>query len=159
MNFLSCTKTKPIKDIFTFEIGKIGLATKTKILSITGNQNDFFPSLIQGKVDKYFEIRTYFFNNKYYPAAIFTEKDSDIDYRVEGNKENLRIVPYKLPLKVKRKLKKLMKILKVESGSIDLIVTREMEYIYLEVNPVGYFDNISALCNYNIEKYIAKFLI
>lgn len=151
--------TKPIKDIFTFEKEMTGLASKTKILSISKNQTDFFPSLVQNKVDNKFELRICFFNNKYFPAAIFTGDNAEIDYRSESNKENLRIVPYLLPTKVKRKLKKLMKLLKVESGSIDMIVTKNMEYIYLEVNPIGYFDNISTMCNYNIEKYIAKFLI
>ena len=114
--------------------------------------------MIQKKIDKYFELRIYFFKNKFFPAAIFTEENAEIDYRSENNTGNLRIVPYKLPWKINHKLKKLMKLLKVESGSIDMIVSKEMKYYYLEVNPVGYFDNISSLCNYNIEKKIAQFL-
>lgn len=151
--------TKPIKDIFTCEKDKIGLATKTKLLPRNIDQTYFFPSLIQKKIDKYFEIRIYFFDNKFYSAAIMTGENSEVDYRSEGNKENLRIVPYSIPKRIKHKLKKLMKYLQVESGSIDMIVSKELKYYYLEVNPVGYFDNISAICNFNIEKDIASYLL
>ncbi len=150
--------TKPIKDIFTFEKNKIGLATKTKVVSDFKDQVNFFPSLIQSRIDKNFELRIYFFKNKFYAAAIFTGMNSEVDYRSQANKEKLRIVPYLIPRKIKNKLKKLMYLLKIESGSIDMIVSKNMQYYYLEVNPVGYFDNISSVCNFNIEKDIALYL-
>ena len=53
----------------------------------------------------------------------------------------------------------LMKQLQLESGSIDMVVTPNNEYVFLEVNPVGQFDYVSKLCNYFIEKEIAVKLI
>lgn len=51
-----------------------------------------------------------------------------------------------------------MKMLKLESGSLDFIVTPDNEYYFLEVNPVGQFNFVSEICNYHIEKHIAKTL-
>ncbi len=52
-----------------------------------------------------------------------------------------------------------MQKLNLDIGSIDMIYSINKEFIFLEVNPVGIFQNISALCNYNIHKIIAQKLI
>ncbi|MPT35513.1 MAG: hypothetical protein E2604_10600 [Flavobacterium sp.] len=60
-------------------------------------------------------------------------------------------------VKVKKiKLKKLMKVLKLNSGSIDMLVSSNNEYVFLEVNPIGQFGQVSKPCNYYLEKQIAK---
>ena len=51
-----------------------------------------------------------------------------------------------------------MKALKLESGSIDIIVDEQDDYYFLEVNPVGQFHFVSHICNYYIEKEIAQSL-
>jgi glutathione synthase/RimK-type ligase-like ATP-grasp enzyme len=73
--------------------------------------------------------------------------------------ERKRICPVQIPSEIKNKLILLMKQLQLESGSIDMIVTPNNEYVFLEVNPVGQFDYVSKLCNYFIEKEIAVKLI
>lgn len=89
-----------------------------------------------------------------YTMAIFSQLDPDstLDFRevdVNGAHPN-RMAPYKLPRIVRLKIDKLMKKLKLESGSIDMIVTPDNEYYFLEVNPVGQFNFVSELCNYYI---------
>jgi D-alanine-D-alanine ligase-like ATP-grasp enzyme len=59
---------------------------------------------------------------------------------------------------IKIKLKKLMKELQLVSGSFDIIVTKTGEYIFLEVNPIGQFSQVSIPCNYYLEKRIALYL-
>jgi D-alanine-D-alanine ligase-like ATP-grasp enzyme len=51
-----------------------------------------------------------------------------------------------------------MALLKLNTGSIDLIVNTTGEYIFLEVNPVGQFGMVSSPCNYYLEREIARFL-
>lgn len=46
----------------------------------------------------------------------------------------------------------------MNSGSIDMIVTLNNNYVFLEVNPVGQFWQVSYLCNYYLEKKIAHYL-
>jgi glutathione synthase/RimK-type ligase-like ATP-grasp enzyme len=91
--------------------------------------------------------------------AIFSQMDSKsrLDFRdvdVNGSHPN-RMVPFTLPKNIRLKIDRLMKKLKLESGSIDMIVSPDNEYFFLEVNPVGQFNFISELCNYYIEKDIA----
>ena len=51
-----------------------------------------------------------------------------------------------------------MKHLGLNTGSIDMIVTPEREYVFLEVNPAGNIEMVSKNCNYPIEQEIANFL-
>ena len=48
-----------------------------------------------------------------------------------------------------------MKLLNLNSGSLDLIRAADGKYVFLEINPVGQFGMVSYPCNYNIEKEIA----
>lgn len=52
-----------------------------------------------------------------------------------------------------------MKKMNLDTGSIDMIVTPELEYVFLEVNPVGQYDMVSVPCNYHLHSKIAKILI
>lgn len=52
-----------------------------------------------------------------------------------------------------------METIEIKSGSLDLIVDENGDYVFLEVNPIGQFAQVSIPCNYFIEKYIANYLI
>jgi len=124
------------------------------------NSNTFFPSLIQNKIDKKYELRIYYFLGEFYCMAIFSQRDrqTSIDFRNYNTIKPNRRVPFNLPNDVKIKLTKLMSKLSLDTGSIDMIVTPDNEYVFLEVNPVGQFSMTSFPCNYNLEKKIAKYL-
>lgn len=119
----------------------------------------FSPSLFQEKIDKKYEIRVFYLNGKMWSMAIFSQSNSltENDYRKVSN-NIIRNVPYTLPINIEEKIKRLMEKLNLDTGSIDLIVNKKNEYIFLEVNPIGQFGSVSFNCNYNIEKEIAKFL-
>ena len=52
-----------------------------------------------------------------------------------------------------------MKEVGLNSGSIDILKGTDGKYYFLEINPVGMFEFISAPCNYNFPKLIAQTLI
>jgi len=119
-------------------------------------------SLFQKEIKKKYELRIFFFMGRMYTMAIFSQldKESELDFRqvdVNGKHPN-RMVPFKLPAEKAGKIRRLMKNLKLESGSIDIIVDKNNDYYFLEVNPVGQFNFVSEICNYNIEKDIAQYL-
>ncbi len=120
-----------------------------------------FPSLLQEYIEKEFEIRTFYLDGKFKSIAIFSQLDerTQIDFRNYNDTLPNRYVPYKLPVDIEKKLKRLMKKLGLDSGSIDVIKTKNDNYVFLEVNPVGQFDWVSFNGNYNIEKDIANYLI
>lgn len=129
---------------------------------VNGNSiNTFFPSLFQEEVKKKYELRIFYFVGEFYSSAIFSQGNNktEVDFRNYDKDKPNRVVPYKLPRDLELKLKALMDELNLETGSIDMIVTPEKKYIFLEVNPIGQFNQVSIPCNYFLEKKIADYLL
>jgi ATP-GRASP peptide maturase of grasp-with-spasm system len=122
-------------------------------------ENDFFPTLIQNYIRKKYELRIFFLHGIFYSMAIFSQIDNStkVDFRNYNRKNPNRNVPFALPCEVIEKLTSLMDKLKLNSGSIDMIVTPENDFVFLEVNPIGQYGMVSNPCNYNLNKKIADF--
>ncbi len=120
----------------------------------------FHASKFQEKLDKWIELRVFFLIDKFYSMAIFSQLDdqTSVDFRVYNEEKPNRNVPFNLPEKIEHSLLTLMKELNLETASIDIILTKKMEYIFLEANPVGQFGMTSTPCNYKLEKKIAEYL-
>ncbi|XLS29880.1 grasp-with-spasm system ATP-grasp peptide maturase [Flavobacteriaceae bacterium M23B6Z8] len=150
-------------DLIYFKGHKLNVLTKEVSRDDLEKLNDtFFPSLFQEKVEKTIEIRTFFIEDDYYSMAIFSQRDSStsIDYRNYNLSKPNRFVPFNLPYDIIKKLKKLMKKLELNTGSIDLMLEKYTNnYFFLEVNPVGQLGMVSANCNYHLESIIAQRLI
>lgn len=118
---------------------------------------DVFPSLISGLIQKKFEIRTFYIEGHFYSMAIFSQSNTKtkIDFRKYANNRN---IPYKLPPDIEHKIDNIFKELRLNCGSVDLIVNEDGEYIFLEINPVGQFGMTSDPCNYNLHNVVAKYL-
>jgi len=117
-------------------------------------------SLIQEKIDKSFEIRTFYLDGKFVSTAIYSQEDdqTSVDYRKYNAITPNRNVPIVLPEDVSERLKNLFDRLEMNTGSVDLIVDQSGEFIFLEINPFGVYGGMSAICNYNIDKAIASWL-
>ena len=156
--------TKSISDSFSFSYKNKQYFHLTESLNredIIEKDNTFFPSLFQNEIPKLCEIRSFYIDKKFYSMAIFSqlEKQTRIDFRNYNYLKEQRIALFELPENIKEKLKQLMISLKLDTGSIDLIYTKNNDFIFLEVNPVGIFDMISRPCNYYLEKIISEYLI
>lgn len=120
----------------------------------------FFPSLVQEKIIKKFEIRTFYLDGECHSMAIFSQNNRKTkdDFRNYDNQRPNRTVPYKLPADLELKLEQLMKALRFRTGSIDLMVDMQGNYHFLEINPEGQFGMVSYPCNYYLEKKLALLL-
>ena len=152
--------TKCLSDpLIKISENKIGFTFTSKILEsdFSNMEDSFFPSFFQKLILKKHDIRVFYINKEFYPMAIFSQKDknTETDFR---NYTNNRTVPYILSGLIKRKLIKLMNLLKLNTGSIDLIHGLNDKLYFLEVNPVGQFGQLSFDCNYYLEKKIANIL-
>ena len=153
--------TKAISEGISFQIGKEkidGFTSEFTLEKINKLDDVFFPTLFQKGLNKKWELRIFFINNKFYSSAIFSQNDdkTKVDFRHYGSEYSNRTPPVLIPELVKNKLKKLMSLLKMQSGSIDMVYTSSKEYVFLEVNPVGQFAQVSDPCNYYLEEIIAK---
>jgi ATP-GRASP peptide maturase of grasp-with-spasm system len=133
----------------------------TRVSDLKAIPDFFFPSYIQDYIEKKYEIRIFFLKNKFWSMAIFSQNDptTDVDFRNYNRQKPNRTVPFSLPIDIQEKIKKLMRKLNLNSGSIDMIVSPNLEFYFLEVNPVGQFGMVSNPCNYNLHKIIALNLI
>jgi hypothetical protein len=122
---------------------------------------DKFPlTLFQAYIDKIFEVRVYFFNSYLFPMAIFSQKNekTKVDFRNYDDDTPNRAVPYVFNAKDELVLRKYIRESGYTTGSIDIIVTKSNELVFLEVNPSSQFDWLNKNCNYQIEKEIANYL-
>lgn len=122
-------------------------------------KNDFFISFFQEKIEKDFEIRTFYLNGKCWSFAIFSQNDEQtkVDFRKYNNEVPNRNVRYNLPRSIEENIRLLMLSLDLNCGSLDFIKSGE-KYFFLEVNPIGQFLGLSSICNYSLEKEIATYL-
>lgn len=137
--------------------GMDGIMYTTVIEEI--EEHDFFISFFQEKIDKDFEIRTFYLNGECFSMAIFSQNDEQTktDFRKYNHKKPNRNIPYKLPRHLEDKIHELMQTLDLNCGSIDFIKSKD-RYYFLEVNPVGQFANVAYHCNYPLFKKIADYL-
>ncbi|EJL71242.1 grasp-with-spasm system ATP-grasp peptide maturase [Chryseobacterium populi] len=122
-------------------------------------KENFFISFFQEKIEKDFEIRSFYLNGKFWSMAIFSQNDdkTKIDLRRYNLRKPNRNIRYNLPQSIEKKIHRLMGDLDLNCGSIDLLKSDDQFY-FLEINPIGQFGNVSADCNYYLEKEIADYL-
>jgi len=121
----------------------------------------FMVSLFQEKIEKQYEIRTFFLEDSFYSMAIFSQNDhkTKVDFRKYNFAKPNRCVPYRLPEKLRGQLQTLVKKLDINTGSMDILKSKQGTYYFLEINPIGQYGMTSVPCNYYLDKKIAEFLI
>jgi ATP-GRASP peptide maturase of grasp-with-spasm system len=155
--------TKAIGEATMLSKNNISYSAFTAVLTdhiIKEIPEQFYPSLVQEAVDKDYELRVFYLDGEFYSMAIFSQEDeqTSIDFRDYNLIKPNRRVPHKLPNDIKDKLILLMRSLDLNTGSIDLIKTKN-RYVFLEINPVGQFGMTSSPCNYHLEEKVADYLI
>ena len=103
----------------------------------------------------------YYLDENFYSMAIISQshQQTATDFRKYLTEKPNRSLRFQLPKVIENKLKILMDKVELETGSIDMILTKSGEYVFLEVNPIGQFGMTSYPCNYHLERQIAKTLI
>lgn len=121
----------------------------------------FVPALFAAYVEKKYELRIFYLAGVCYTMAILSQQDPQtaVDMRNYNYRKPNRNLPYQLPKTIEEKIDALMRSLQLVTGSIDMIVTPDDEFVFLEINPAGQFGNVSSSCNYHLEKKVADHLI
>ncbi len=104
------------------------------------------PGIYQHYVLKDHELRVTVIGRRLFAVRINSQATArgQIDWREaqrtpRGKKSDLTLEPAALPAAVEVRCLRLMKALGLVYGAIDLIVTPQKEYVFLEVNPSGQF--------------------
>lgn len=129
------------------------LFTESDIKKIPDN---FQPLLIQKYIKSKIEIRSVFFENKFYCCGFDRSHADNVDIRLKGYKGSYFNID--LPKSLKSKIISLLTELVIDFCSLDIIYDGQIFYL-LDVNPSGQFGFISKYGNYNLEEKIANYLI
>jgi glutathione synthase/RimK-type ligase-like ATP-grasp enzyme len=100
------------------------------------------PGIFQKFVPKAFELRISIFGRTCVSAKIFDQ--DPIDWRTRQS--DMKVGPCALPEAVETKLHALMDALGLVMGMVDLIVTPDGDYVFLEVNEQGQFLWVEDMC-------------
>lgn len=101
----------------------------------------FCPMTFQENVPKTLELRITIVGEQIFTAAINSQQleGATHDWRKEGRALHQKWQTYDLPKTIEKQLLELMKYFGLNYGAIDMIVTPDERYIFLEINPVGEF--------------------
>lgn len=107
----------------------------------------YTPSLLQRYIPKRIEIRVTVIGNRVFAVEIHSQEyvDTKHDWR-RGDTTRLRHRLHMLPNEVKSRCVELVRALDLAFGAIDLILTPESEYVFLEINPNGQWAWIQQMC-------------
>lgn len=121
----------------------------------------YCPMIFQEKIEKKLELRVTIVGYEFFAFSIDSQKQEDtkIDWRKDGLSLINEWKPFQLPERIKKSLTLLMDYYQLNYGAIDLIVTPDDEYYFLEINPAGEYFWLDQMCGHAISQQIAKVLI
>lgn len=103
---------------------------------IRNSSLELAPVTIQEYINPKIDIRVTVVGKDVFATSITNEgKGVDIDWRMV--KDDVIFTTVSLPTDIKNKCIKLVEILGLKFGAIDLLMTDKDEYIFLEINPTG----------------------
>ncbi|MCV9930047.1 grasp-with-spasm system ATP-grasp peptide maturase [Flavobacterium sp. LS1R49] len=155
--------TKPIAESTNIKLENTYASLSTAIVNtVNGLNKRFSPSFFQEYIDKEIELRIFYLMGKCYPMAIFSQNNpqTKVDFRDYDWETPNRFIPYVIPIELENNIDLLMKKLKLNTGSLDVIkASKDEKYYFLEVNPSGQFGMTAFPCNYPLHKHVAQKLI
>jgi glutathione synthase/RimK-type ligase-like ATP-grasp enzyme len=116
----------------------------------------YTPVTFQRYVPADLDLRVTIVEDDVFTAAVSSDRQYAADYR--PGLASAKVIPYELPSSVTEKLLALMKALSLKFGAIDLRVTPDGDYVFLEVNPAGEYLFVSRRTQQPISAAIAAAL-
>lgn len=118
-----------------------------------------YPMLLQEFLPKKYELRITVIGNSIFPCAIYSNdsKYAQEDFRVD-NPEKLRHEQVEIPQELTDMCFELVKSYNLQYGAIDVILTPEGEYVFLEINPNGQYLWIEHLTGMPLTEAMANLL-
>jgi len=115
-----------------------------------------FPCIYQQYIDKKFELRITVVGNEVFAAKVNSQ--SNPKTKIDWRKEKLKFEKYELPNEIKELCVKFIHRLNLSFGALDIIVTKEEKYVFLENNPNGQWAWIEFDTGLEISEAIINFL-
>jgi glutathione synthase/RimK-type ligase-like ATP-grasp enzyme len=125
---------------------------------IADNMIQAAPGIYQAEVEKAYELRITVMGERVFAVKIHSQ--DTVHGRIDWRKaySELRMEPYELPDAVVAKCHDLLNRMNLVFGCIDLIVTPDGEYVFLEVNQMGQFLFLERYAGVPLLDAFAEFL-
>ncbi len=121
------------------------------------------PSIFQVCLPKLYELRVTVVGQQLFCAKIHSQLDSEtsIDWRRKPklNDHDVKLEPTTIPNSVSSKILAFMKKIGLQYGCIDMVVTPEGRFIFLEINPSGQWYFVQLKTEMEIGAAIAKLVL
>ncbi len=121
----------------------------------------YCPMVFQQKIEKKLELRVTIVGDALFAFSIDSQQinRAQTDWRKEGRSLLNDWQPYDLPPLVQKQLLNFMDDYSLNYGAIDLILTPNDRFYFLEVNPAGEYFWLDKLCGNAISRQIAIVLL
>jgi glutathione synthase/RimK-type ligase-like ATP-grasp enzyme len=117
----------------------------------------FAPVIFQDYIEAEVDLRVTVVGDDIFAAAINSQETSyKVDFRIDMGKAHINEV--RLPDEIEKKLHALMKRLGLVYGAIDMRLTPDGRYVFLEINPAGQWLFIEQQTGQKISRAIARML-
>ncbi len=122
---------------------------------------DLCPMTFQESIEKQLELRVTIVGHQVFSASIDSQSSARAthDWRRDGAELAESWQPYELPRELEGRLLSLCSRLSLNYGAIDLILTPDGRFVFLEINPVGEFFWLEKNPGFPISKAIAEVLV
>jgi glutathione synthase/RimK-type ligase-like ATP-grasp enzyme len=120
------------------------------------------PSIFQNLIEKNYELRVVILGDTIIAAKLNSQGHDHLklDWRLDAYTQQMTIEPYSLPVEIKTKIKTFMRAMELEMGSMDIIVDKNGNYIFLEINEQGQFLFLEKQCpDLKLLKHVTNFIM
>lgn len=119
----------------------------------------YIPCLFQEFIPKKYELRINVIGSYVWATAIYSQDVEDVKLDLRENMLECRHEPILLPPKLEQCCREIVRLLGLRMGNIDIIVTPDDEYYFLEVNPNGQWAWIEDLVGFPLATALVDELI
>lgn len=115
------------------------------------------PCIYQEELDKQYELRVTVVGEKVFTARIDSQVDEETE--IDWRRKKIKTEKYDLPPEIAEKCIELNKKLRISFGAIDLVRTKNGDYVFLENNPNGQWAWIEIDTGMPISNAIINYLL
>lgn len=118
------------------------------------------PIIVQAYVPKHIELRVTIVGEQLFAAAIWSQESNHTrhDWR-RYDDARTRIEPYELPPEIAARCLALVRTMGLSYGAIDLVLTPDGRYVFIEINPSGQYLWVEDATGLPISAAVAELLI
>jgi len=151
---------KPIKSglIEDASDSKVVFTNVFKPKSEKEKKYEICPTYLQSHIQKRGDIRVILVGGKVFATLIDSQSNSSTITDWRKGEQSLKHTKVELPKGIENKCISLLKVLKLRYGAIDLILDKENNYVFLEINPNGQWAWIESQTGYEISSEIVNLL-